>query len=138
MLERVIHSALFRLALMPLEVGLKLLFGFFCVNHKFPPRAERQLAHIAICGVRSAPDESDNHQPAVRHGDMMAGVNRRVKCFGVPHNTGPRFTAPRLQFLLQFFDFLSHRRQQWWRQFGIAFLHRIALAIRVHPLQQIA
>jgi hypothetical protein len=40
MLERLINGALFRLALMLLEIGLKLLFGLLGVNHKFPSRTE--------------------------------------------------------------------------------------------------
>ncbi len=40
--------------------------------------------------------------------------------------------------LLQLFDFPSHRCQQRWRQFGIAFLNCKSLAVRVHPFQQIA
>ena len=39
--------------------------------------------------------------------------------------------------LSQVVDSLSHCRKQWRRQFGVAFLNRILLAIRVYPIQEI-
>jgi hypothetical protein len=39
---------------------------------------------------------------------------------------------------LQFFDFLSHRREQGRREFGIALLQGESLTIRVDPIQEIA
>jgi hypothetical protein len=65
--ERLIDRALFWLALMFLEVRLKLRFGFVSVSDKFPPRPEGQPANIAIGGVRCAPDESDYFEFSVWH-----------------------------------------------------------------------
>jgi hypothetical protein len=75
----VIDGALLGPALMLLEVGLQLGFGLIGINYKFLPGSKCQFANIAIRSVRSAPDESDNSEPSVRHGDIMAGRARRVK-----------------------------------------------------------
>ena len=71
--ERVIYGALFRHALVLVEIGLKLLFRLFGVDHKLPLRAEGQLADIAIRSAGSAPDESHDDEFAVRHCAIMAG-----------------------------------------------------------------
>ena len=78
MLKSVIDGTLFRLALMLLEIGLQLGFGLIRIYYKFLAGSERQFANIAIRGVRSAPDEPDDSEPAVGHGDIMA-----VRCCGV-------------------------------------------------------
>ena len=65
---------------MPVEIGLKLLFGSVSIGYKFPTRPERQLANIAIRGARSAPDKSDNDELAVQHRAIMAGHQCGVKC----------------------------------------------------------
>jgi hypothetical protein len=67
--ESVVDCALFRPALMLFEVGLQLRFGLIGVRYKFPSRPECQFANVAIRSVRSAPDESDNSEPSVRHGE---------------------------------------------------------------------
>jgi hypothetical protein len=59
--ERGIDRTPFRPALVLVEIGLKLLFGFVGVGYKFPPRPECKFANIAIRCVRSAPDESDDY-----------------------------------------------------------------------------
>jgi len=72
-LERVIDRTLLRLALMLLEIRLKLLFRFLRVNYKFPSRPERQFANVAIGSVRRAPNESNYSELAVRHRSIIAG-----------------------------------------------------------------
>jgi len=86
-IECIIDSALFGLALMFVEVGLKLLFGFHRVNQKFPLRTESQLADVAICRARSAPDEPDDFKFAIGHRDMMAGRRGGVKCLSATEPT---------------------------------------------------
>ena len=76
--QRVVDGALFRLALMLVEIRLKLLFGFVSIRYKFRSCAECQFANIAIRGVRSAPDESDDSELPVRHNPIIAG-----HCYGV-------------------------------------------------------
>jgi len=71
--ERIADGALFRLALMVVEIGLKLLPGFDGVGYKFPLGPKSQFADITIRGAGSAPDESDNNELSVRHCDIMAG-----------------------------------------------------------------
>ena len=71
--ERIIDGALFRLALMVVEIGLKLLPGFDGIGYKFPLGPKSQFADITIRRAGSAPDESDNNQLSVRHCDIMAG-----------------------------------------------------------------
>ena len=46
--QRIVHSLLLRLALMLLEVGLKLLPGLLEVEQKLLARAEGQAANVAI------------------------------------------------------------------------------------------
>lgn len=58
---------------MLVEISLKLLLGLLRVDYKFPPCPERQLAHIAIGGVRSAANESNDPKLAVRHDSIIAG-----------------------------------------------------------------
>jgi hypothetical protein len=81
-LERVIDRTLLWLALVLVEISLKLPFCFLSVDYKFPPRPERQFANIAIGGVRSAPNESDDSEPAVRHDSIIAGRGYGVNCLG--------------------------------------------------------
>ncbi len=83
-IERVVEGAFFWPALMLFKIGLQLCFGFFGVGYKFPPRAKCQLANIAVSSTGSAPDESDNSEPSVGHGDMMAGRSGPVKCALTP------------------------------------------------------
>jgi hypothetical protein len=71
--ECVIDRTLLWLALMLVEISLQLLFGFVSVGYKFSPRSERQPANIAIRGVRSATDESDDSELPVRHNHIIAG-----------------------------------------------------------------
>jgi len=75
--ERIIDGALFRLALVPVEIGLKLLFGFDGVGYKFALRPKGQFANITVRRAGSAPDESDNDELSVRHRDIMAGRRRK-------------------------------------------------------------
>ncbi|MGB0102736.1 MAG: hypothetical protein WBP51_00930 [Candidatus Sulfotelmatobacter sp.] len=72
MIKSVIDGALFGPALMLLEIGLQLGFGLIRINYKFLSGSECQLANIAIRSVRSAPDEADDSELAVGHGDIMA------------------------------------------------------------------
>jgi hypothetical protein len=71
--ERVIDRTLLWLAFMLIEISLQLLFGFVRIGYKFSPGPERQFANIAIRGVRSAADESDDPELAVRHQHIIAG-----------------------------------------------------------------
>jgi len=77
--KSVVDGALFRPALMLFKIGLQLGFGLIRVNNKFLPGSECQFANIAICGVRSAPDEADDSELAVGHGDIMAARSGGVK-----------------------------------------------------------
>jgi hypothetical protein len=69
-LERIIDGTLFWPAFMLIEIRLKLLFGLISVRYKFPSGPECQLANVAICGVRSAPDKSDDSEPPVWHDNI--------------------------------------------------------------------
>jgi hypothetical protein len=79
-IECIIDSALFGLALVLVEIGLELLFGFHRVNKKLPLRTESQFADVAICRARSAPDEPDDFKFAIGHRAIMAGRRGGVKC----------------------------------------------------------
>jgi hypothetical protein len=76
--EGVVDGTFLGPALMFFEIGLELSFGFIGVDDKFPPGSEGQFTNIAVRSVRSAPDEPDDSEPAVGHGDMMA-----ARCCGV-------------------------------------------------------
>jgi hypothetical protein len=65
--ECVIDRALFWPALMLIEVGLKLLFGFVGVYQKLPSSPEGQFADIAVPDARGAPDEPGDPELSVRH-----------------------------------------------------------------------
>ena len=88
MVERFVHRALFRLALVVIELGLKLLFGSVSIGYKLAPGAERQPADVAIGSAGRAPDESDDFELAVRHRAMMAGGECGVKCRKQPVRFG--------------------------------------------------
>jgi hypothetical protein len=77
--ERIVDSALLWPALVFFEIGLQLRFGFIGIGYEFPARPECQSANVAIRSVRSAPDESDDSELSVRHGDIMAVCSGRVK-----------------------------------------------------------
>jgi hypothetical protein len=78
--ERVIDGTFLWFALMRVEIGLQLIFGFDRIGYQLPLGAERQFADIAIRRAGSAADESYDSEFAIRHRAIMAGGQRRVKC----------------------------------------------------------
>ncbi len=73
--EHVIDGALFRLAFVFFELGLKLFFGLVGVEQKFLAGAKRQPAHIAIGGAWGCADEPDDDELAVGHCSSWQGEN---------------------------------------------------------------
>jgi hypothetical protein len=97
--ERVANSTLLGPALMLVEIGLKLSFSLNGVGYKLPLSAKRQFANVAKRRARSASDESDDSELAVRHGDMMAAPCCGVKS-GRDEAAGVKAVARESQRLL--------------------------------------
>jgi hypothetical protein len=73
-LEYLIYRIILWPALMVVEIGLELLFGFVGVGYKLCPRPEGQLADIAIRDTRGAADESHDLEIPIRHCNIIIGV----------------------------------------------------------------
>lgn len=78
--ECVVEGAVLWLALVLVEIGLQLLFGFAGIRGKLRPRPENQLADIAIGQARGAADESGDLEIALGHGNIMAGRGLGSQC----------------------------------------------------------
>jgi len=65
--ESLVHDAWLRFAFVLLELCLKLRLGFFGIDHKLLPRAEHQLAHVAIRDTRRRSDKTCDLQIALSH-----------------------------------------------------------------------
>jgi hypothetical protein len=77
--EHIVNGAFFRLALVFIEVSLKLLFGFIGVEQKLLARAESQAADIAIGRAGRRADKPHDDELAIGHGPIMAVRRRAVK-----------------------------------------------------------
>jgi hypothetical protein len=71
-LQYVVDHALLWLALVLVEIGLKLEFGFFRVDQKLLPGTESQPAYVAKCQARSAANESNDFHIAIGHRNIIA------------------------------------------------------------------
>jgi hypothetical protein len=94
LLQGIIDCAALGLALMPVEIRLKLFFGFVGVQQKLLARPESQSADIAKRRARGCADETHNLKVPVWHGNIMSGGNVSVKCSS-PNET--RFTNSMVQ-----------------------------------------
>ena len=69
--ESLVHCAQLWLALVSLEIGLKLLLGSLAVEQEFLPRTERQTANIAVGDARGGSNESDDLKIAFWHNGII-------------------------------------------------------------------